>query len=90
MENTSDFHKQQVLLHNRREIMTELWIEPWGDRIIMEPDNSYYVVGVGPSDGSIEIRLADDSFAVYGWSGSRITIFDGSLNKLWESPVPVP
>ena len=81
--------KQHLVLSNRCAHEVDLWIEPWGDRIRLRPQASYHLVGTGPSGGFFEVELRNDDFAVYGWEGSTVEIFDGQ-HKLWGCPVAVP
>ena len=82
--------QHRLLLHNRFDAPVELWIEPWGDNAVLAPNSSYSVLGDGPVGGALELDLQSDSFTVYGWSGSTLTIFDDQQNVVWQSSVPVP
>jgi len=82
--------QQRLLLHNHFDSQKELWIEPWGDSIILSPNATYLLIGDGPPGGSLEFDLQADGFAVYGWSRSILTIFDEERNIVWHNPIPVP
>ena len=82
--------QHRLILHNRFGDSKELWIEPWGDCIHLLPSATYFVVGDGPVNGRLELDLHHDSFTVYGWSGSTLTILDEKEETVWHSPVRVP
>lgn len=82
--------QQRLLLHNRFDGPKELWIEPWGDYIVLSPNSTYLLIGAGPPDESLEFDLGADGFTVYGWSRSILTILDEEQNVVWHNPVPVP
>jgi len=53
------------------------YLEPWGEVYMMPPDATFEVVARGPQGDCLEIELADDRVTVYGWPGSKATLFDG-------------
>ena len=82
--------EQRLVLHNRHTTAIHLWIEPWGDRIAMLPDTSLHVIGTGPAGHVLEVEFRDGGYAIYGWSGSVITLLDASGNPTWHTSIPSP
>ena len=66
----------------------ELWIEPWGDRIVFQAKQKLRVVAEGPA-GNLGIDFTDETVTVYGWPGSTLSIHDGH-QSLWSCSLAAP
>jgi hypothetical protein len=65
-------------LHNSRESRLKIYLEPWGELHIMEPDSRMQVDAKGPVGESLshtlEIQTNEDSITIWGWSRSGISV----------------
>lgn len=50
-------------------------LEPWGRQYPMSPGEAFTVVGQGPPDGDLELRIEPNAIIVWGWGGSVVTVF---------------
>ena len=77
---------QVVRLKNKTAKPQQVWLEPLGDRVALQPDVLYEFVATDEF-GKVEIDLADDGFVVYGWV-TRIDSIDqhGSSHLEWQLP----
>ncbi len=79
----------QVLdLQNSTAKPKELWIEPWGDKIVLPVKQKIRVVAEGPV-GNLDIDFTEETVTVYGWPGSTLSIHDGH-QSLWSCSVAAP
>jgi hypothetical protein len=62
--------KETLRLSHGRSGPLLLCLEPLGEQIMMQPDQTYEIVTVGCSDGHVELIVDDDRVTVYGWNGS--------------------
>jgi hypothetical protein len=86
-------HKSQVqrlVVHNKHPHSVELWLEPWGDRLLMPEDARYEVIVKGPDANCIEVvQFSENRIFIWGGSGSTLSVFSGGA-QLRECSVPVP
>ena len=80
----------RLAVHNRHEKKVDLWIEPWGDILTLHPGATLFVVGIGPAGQGFEVEFRDDGYAIFGWSGSVISIFDTDGKEVWSCSIPAP
>lgn len=75
---------QKIRLRNTTGQQQELWLEPMGDRVVLEPDALYELTATDTFD---EIDFLSDGFTVIGWviRVSKINE-DGSTLTVWEMP----
>ncbi len=57
----------------------QVWFEPWGMPHVLQPGESFRVIGRSPQPGRMEVVSADGSVAVYGWSGSTLCVYNGDV-----------
>ncbi|HEX4130624.1 MAG TPA: hypothetical protein VHZ24_11305 [Pirellulales bacterium] len=78
---------QLVRLQNKTAKLQQVWLEPLGERVPLQP-NVLYELSVSDEFGNVEIDLDDDGFVVYGWV-TRIERVDdeGSTCLEWRLPV---
>ncbi|HEX3658977.1 MAG TPA: hypothetical protein VHV55_24500 [Pirellulales bacterium] len=77
---------QIVRLKNKTAKQQQVWLEPLGDRIALEP-NVLYELTATDEFGKVEIDMAEDGFVLYGWV-TRVDSIDGQGNarREWELP----
>ena len=51
-----------------------LHLEPWGEQYVMKPGSLLMVTATGPDNDILEVEYGDRRIAVYGWSGSNVSI----------------
>ena len=65
-------------LSNTGKHLINVYLEPWGEVHLLEPNTKLQVDAAGPigvsPDDILEIVARDDSITVWGWVGSRVTI----------------
>lgn len=65
-------------LHNSRESRLKIYLELWGELHLLEPDGRMRVEARGPvgepPNNTLEIQTNDDSIAIWGWSGSVVSV----------------
>jgi hypothetical protein len=86
MSSISTTHTTQaVRIRNTTGEAQELWLEPLGDRVVLEPNVLYELTATNALE---EIDLSVDGFTVYGWV-TRIAAVEsnGSVQTVWELPV---
>ena len=82
-------HRQFLRIRNSSCNPLKLYLEPWGDEILMAVGASYEISSEGPADGFIEVDTAGDRLTVYGWPGSTLSVREhGKL--VCDCTVPVP
>lgn len=75
-----------VRLKNKTARPQQVWLEPLGDRLMLQP-GVLYELSASEEFGSVEIELADDGFVVHGWVRRIDSIDDGGVSQVeWELP----
>lgn len=75
---------QTLRLRNKTDEQQELWLEPLGDCIKLDPRGLYEVTATNAFE---EIDLSSDGFTVYGWVTVVSLVEDsGNKRKVWELP----
>jgi hypothetical protein len=70
------------------ELMT-LWIEPWGDKVSMEPGTAFDIVAKGPAGDCLEVERTSSSLVIHSWPQSTLAIFQsGELVQEYRIPSP--
>jgi hypothetical protein len=78
-----------IRLQNSSAESKRLLIEPWGDQLFMLPDATFAIVAESPTDGCLEIVIADSDTVVYGWQHSTLSVFQsGQVVREYLTPVP--
>lgn len=71
-------------IRNTTDTARELWLEPLGDRVVLDPNGLYELTA---TDALEEIDFSADGFAVYGWIVRVVAIAaDGTRQIVWEIP----
>ena len=66
-----------------------LWIEPWGDEIVMAPGVTFEIVANGPVEDCLEVANGDSDMTVYGWPRSTLAVFQsGEIIREYQIPAP--
>jgi hypothetical protein len=82
MSTASASTRQTVRLRNKTGVVQQLWLEPLGDFVRLEPEKLYEVT---VSDDLDEIDLSSDGFTVFGWVEQVCEVADdGSLKSVWK------
>jgi hypothetical protein len=72
--------RQYLRIRNSRSEDLSIYIEPWGDELLIAADAICEIASDGPSDGFLEVESAEDRLTVYGWPGSTLSVYqDGQL-----------
>lgn len=78
-------NQTQVLrIRNTTDGAQDLWLEPLGDRVVLEPNVLYELIATDALD---EIDFSRDGFSVHGWI-VRVSAIeqDGTQQIVWELP----
>ena len=67
-----------------------VYLEPWGEQIILPPDGRFEVKAVGPEGEFLELVWGDDEVTIYGWSWSTISILSEGKEVAGFSGIPAP
>ena len=70
--------KDVRILTNPGPTPLHVWFEPWGMSHMLQPGESFRVVGQSSKAGHLEIVQSDGSLAVYAWAASTLQVFNGS------------
>ena len=74
----------RIRLCNSLNTSRELWIEPFGDVVMIEALQTVEIVFAEQADEVSEIQINDSSFAVHGWVQQVLAVDDdGSKTLVW-------
>jgi hypothetical protein len=69
-----------IRLSNTRKHRINVYLEPWGEVYLLDPNKKLRVDAVGPigvsPNNMLEIESRDDGITVWGWGGSGVTVHD--------------
>ena len=68
-------HVETVRIRNQHAVDVPFYLEPWGEEFTLSPSAAIDVVVEGPTEGSLEVELAEDRIVVYAWPGSTVSLF---------------
>lgn len=89
MKNDQSTYTSRLRIQNSCAASRKLWIEPWGDEILMEPHSTLEVVAKGPTGECLEVVNDESDLTVYGWPHSTLTVFrSGTIVREYEIPAP--
>jgi hypothetical protein len=67
----------------------DVWIEPWGDCVVLPAGGQIVVSGHSTHDGQFELERRESSVVLYGWPGCTLTVRDGDVViRTFDNPVP--
>lgn len=69
----------QITVTNEQEQAITLYLEPWAEEYVIEPNGSLDLLGSGPP-GQFEVAACRGGLTVYGWSGSTVRVFRGGVD----------
>lgn len=78
---TASTYTASLSIKNSRGIPLTLHLEPWGDQIELPPDVALDVVAKASNEGAFEINLGDDHIAVWGWTGSILSVYKDGVEQ---------
>ena len=58
-----------IRVQNAGSSSKNLWIEPWGDQIVMQPEDAFEIVANGPVGDCLEVACANSDIVIYAWAG---------------------
>jgi hypothetical protein len=65
-------------IQNTGEYRLKVWLEPWGELYLLEPDKKLKVEVKGPTgaapNNALEIQSSEDGITLWGWSGSTVEV----------------
>ena len=87
MHITSETRPDQVLrVKNTTSNSQVLWIEPLGDRVVLQSNVLYELIGTDDF-GKMQIELTEDGFVVHGWVRKVIALHGNGQEQVeWELP----
>jgi hypothetical protein len=66
-----------------------LYVEPWGDELVMQANEVYDILAQGPVGDTIEIEYSENYWVLYGWPGSVLSISrQGTSVRDYAIPAP--
>ena len=77
-------------LTNSRSATIRFYLEPWGEEYPMPPGATFEAVARGPDGGTLELDLAEDGVAVWGWAGSVVAVSHNGATLGADARTPVP
>jgi hypothetical protein len=81
--------REHMTLVNRFPASVQLHVEPWGEQVLLPPDQPYEVIATGPAPSCLRVELEPTRVVVSGWPGSTLTVVkDGQA--IIECSIPVP
>lgn len=72
-----------------RDHTLQVWFDPWGDLLPLEPGGSLRLVGTSTEPGAFQVVEEEDRVVVYAWPGSTVQAFQGET-VVNDMNVPVP
>jgi hypothetical protein len=67
-----------ITVRNSRKQRLNVYLEPWGERYVLKPDETLRIQAQGPaepsSNAALEIHSGEDSVTLWGWSGSSVRV----------------
>ena len=87
-----DVHQRahRVTLRNDRPYPLDVYVEPWGDHLVMPPGASLDVTARSPLEGALEVSVSEGGMTVYAWSGATFEVHAADGRRLAQSNVSVP
>jgi hypothetical protein len=82
-----------VTIANRSGSSAEVWVEPWGDFVVVAAGKALRVVAAAEEPGELEVEYggADGGFTVWAWPGSTVRCYLGDEEpKPGAFSLPVP
>jgi hypothetical protein len=74
MGKNSDEITFQIRIRNYSPREIDFDLEPYGERFKMKPRSIFTLLATGPKDDCLEVVYEENRIAVYGWTGSTISI----------------
>jgi hypothetical protein len=75
MSDSVELRREIVRLNNAQDRTILLCLEPLGEQLEMQPGQTYAIVTVGGTEGSLEVILEEGKIIVYGWNNSDSAVF---------------
>lgn len=80
---------QHLRIQNSEPHSLALYLEPWGEELLIEPNATYELAARGPEGDCLHVDLAPGQVTIYGWSGSVISVYHkGEILLNCETPAP--
>ncbi len=80
----------RITVTNEKEQAITLYLEPWAEEYVIEPNGSLGLIGSGPP-GQFEVAACKEGLTVYGWSGSTVRVLrDGVDVSEGSGEIPSP
>jgi hypothetical protein len=89
MKDTGSSYTSNLRVQNSSSNSKKLWVEPWGDTVLIPPGVTLEIVAKGPTGDCLEVESGDADIAIYGWTGSTLAIFQ-SGERIREYLIPPP
>ena len=65
-----------VELTNNGTSPVELLFEPWGNRLVLQSDRSFTIMGYASQAGLLGVHASEDGVIVRGWSSSELRVLE--------------
>ena len=89
MKDDGSVYTAYLRVQNSSRNSRKLWIEPWGDEILMQPGATFDIVAKGPEGDCLEVANGDSDIVVYGWPKSTLVVLQAGA-RLMEYLTPAP
>ena len=83
-------HTHRIKLRNDQPRPLDVYIEPWGDHLVLPPGATFNVAAHSSLAGALEVSVDAGSMTVYGWSGTTFEVYSADGGLLAQSSIPVP
>ena len=89
MDSSETNFSSALRVRNATSVPKKLWIEPWGDELVLESGVVLTIVAYGPSGDCLEVMDGDPGITVYGWPGSTLRLFKAT-QLMSDYSIPAP
>ena len=80
---------QNLRIQNSQSQPVTLYLEPWGEELLISPNATYEFAARGPEGDCLHVDFAPAQITIYGWSGSVISVYHND-KMLRNCEIPAP
>jgi hypothetical protein len=80
----------RLRLVNHQDKAIQFYLEPWGRRYVLQPQDEFVLVFEGTSTAEPEVQIGPDSVEVWGWSGATVAVIKNGIEETRYVPEDLP